>query len=73
MKPKSSAWEHVELAAKLADLKEEHYQTVLTISAVLELLMDKGIFTQEELSAKAESIDAQLEKLISSASLHPMA
>ncbi|MFD1954617.1 hypothetical protein ACFSL6_10700 [Paenibacillus thailandensis] len=72
MKPKSSAWEHVELAAKLADLKEEHYRTVLTLSAVLELLIDKGVLTREELSAKAESIDAQLEQLIS-ASLHPMA
>lgn len=72
MKPKTSAWEHVELAAKLADLKEEHYQTVLTLSAVLELLIDKGVLTREELTARAESIDAQLEQLIS-ASLHPMA
>ncbi|QAY67526.1 hypothetical protein [Paenibacillus protaetiae] len=72
MPSKPSAWEQVELAAKLADMKEEHYQTVLTLSAIVELLIDKGLFTQEELSRKAESIDAQLESIIS-ASLHPMA
>ncbi|WP_424767759.1 hypothetical protein [Paenibacillus sp. sgz302251] len=67
-----SAWEHVQLAAKLADLKEDHYRTVLTLSAMLELFIDKGIITREELSAKADALDAQLESLIS-ASVHPMA
>ncbi|MGO4545074.1 hypothetical protein AB4Z29_09760 [Paenibacillus sp. 2TAB23] len=73
MKAKTpAAWEHVQLAAKLADLKDDHYRTVLTLSAMLELFIDKGILTREELSAKAEALDAQLESLIS-ASLHPMA
>lgn len=74
MKPKAStAWENVQLLAKLADLKEEHYRTVLTLSAMLELLVEKGLLTHEELSARSNQIDAQLESLISSASLHPMA
>ncbi|MDF2836293.1 MAG: hypothetical protein K0Q63_1933 [Paenibacillus sp.] len=67
-----AAWEQVQLTAKLADLKEEHYRTVLTLSAMLELLIDKGLLTREELTAKAEQLDEQLESLISS-SLHPMA
>lgn len=68
----SSAWEQVQLAAKLADLKEDHYRTVLTLSAMLELFIEKGLLTREEVSAKAEELDNQLESLIS-ASLHPMA
>ncbi|WP_168123309.1 hypothetical protein [Paenibacillus sp. HB172176] len=68
----NAAWEQVQLAAKLADLKDEHYRTVLTLSAMLELLIDKGLLSREELAAKAEALDAQLESLISS-SLHPMA
>ena len=74
MKTKSSpsAWEQVQMAAKLADLTEEHYRTLLTMSAILELLVDKGLITREELQAKTEQLDDQLESLIS-ASLHPMA
>lgn len=71
-RPAAPAWEQVQLAAKLADLKEEHYRTVLTLSAMLELLVDKGLLTREELNERAEALDAQLESLIS-ASLHPMA
>jgi hypothetical protein len=72
MKSKTpAAWEHVQLAAKLADLKEDHYRTVLTLSAMLELFIDKGMITREELSLKAEALDRQLESLIS-ASVHPM-
>lgn len=72
MKTKTpAAWEHVQLVAKLADLKDDHYRTVLTLSAMLELFIDKGIFTREELSAKADALDTQLESLISAAT-HPM-
>jgi hypothetical protein len=74
MKPKATtAWENVQLLAKLADLKEEHYRTVLTLSAMLELLVEKGLLTHDELTTRSNQIDAQLESLISSASLHPMA
>ncbi|OUS76305.1 hypothetical protein B1748_13675 [Paenibacillus sp. MY03] len=67
-----AAWEQVQLAAKLADLKDDHYRTVLTLSAMLELLIDKGLLSREELAVKAEQLDEQLESLIA-ASLHPMA
>ncbi|MDQ0061569.1 hypothetical protein [Paenibacillus harenae] len=73
MKSKSPAsWEQVQLVAKLADLKDDHYRTVLALSAMLELFIEKGLLTREELSAKQEELDAQMESLIS-ASLHPMA
>lgn len=66
------AWEHVQLAAKLADMKEEQYRTVLTLSSMLELLVDKGLLTREELTAKAAALDAELDELIFSPQ-HPMA
>jgi hypothetical protein len=66
------AWEHVQLAAKLADMKEEQYRTVLTLSSMLELLVDKGLLTREELTAKAAALDAELDELIFSPR-HPMA
>jgi hypothetical protein len=73
MKAKTpAAWEHVQLAAKLADLKDDHYRTVLTLSAMLELFIEKGILSREELTAKETALDEQMESLIS-ASLHPMA
>lgn len=72
MKSKSPAWEQVQLVAKLADLKEDHYRTVLALSAMLELFIEKGLLTREEISAKQDELDAQMESLIS-ASLHPMA
>ena len=67
----STTWEHVQLAAKLSDLKDDHYRTVLTLSAMLELFIDKGIITREELSAKSDALDSQLEFLIS-VPLHPI-
>ncbi|QHT58627.1 hypothetical protein GXP70_00605 [Paenibacillus lycopersici] len=67
----SAALEQLNLAAKLADLKEDHYRTLLTISAVTELLIDKGLLAPEELELKVRSLDAELDELIS-ASLHPM-
>ncbi|SDW99712.1 hypothetical protein [Paenibacillus sp. CF384] len=72
MKPRSSAaLDHLTLVAKLADLKEDHYRTLLTLSAMTELLLDKGIITQDELERKITSLDSELDELIVGA-LHPM-
>ena len=60
----SSALEHVDLAAKLADLKQDNYNTVLTLSAMLELLIEKKILSLEELESKASTIDKKLETII---------
>ncbi|MBW7475663.1 hypothetical protein K0T92_12995 [Paenibacillus oenotherae] len=68
----STAMDGVNLAAKLADLKEDHYRILLTVSAVTELLIDKGLFTRDELEVKAATLDLELDSLIAS-SLHPMA
>lgn len=68
------AWEQVALTAKLADLQEQHYRTLLSLSAMLELLVDKGLLTRAEIEAKAaalEAADSGMPELISALS-HPM-
>ncbi|MEK8128976.1 hypothetical protein WMW72_13815 [Paenibacillus filicis] len=47
--------------AKLADLQEHQYRSTLLLSALLELLQEKGILTMQELTDKArllEQLDA---------------
>lgn len=48
----------VNLIGKLADLKEEHYKNTLLLGALIELLVEKGIFTTKELDTKAAELDA---------------
>jgi hypothetical protein len=50
--------DQVHLIAKLADLKEDHYQTSLLLSAVTQLLIEKGILSAKEIRAKAAELDA---------------
>lgn len=51
--------EHIDLIAKLADLKDQHYRNTLALTAVLDLLTEKGLLTEQEIRSKA----AQLEEL----------
>ena len=55
-----SSVDHVDLVGKLADLKEDHYHNMLILSAILEVLMEKGIITQEEIQRKTWELDASL-------------
>lgn len=53
----STPQNEVHIIAKLADIKEEHYHQLVTLSAMLELLIDKGIFTREEIEKKVSELD----------------
>ena len=55
----SAVWERVQLAAGLADQKEEHYRLLLAFSALLELLAEKGVITPEELRQRAALLDLE--------------
>ena len=61
MKPKSSgpAWEYVQSMAKIADLAESHYRTTLALSALIELMVDKGFITPEEFHQKAADLEKE--------------
>lgn len=50
----------VNLAAKLADLQELHYQNTLVLHSIVELLMEKGLFTNDDLIKKAQAMDTEL-------------
>jgi 5-carboxymethyl-2-hydroxymuconate isomerase len=52
-----SHFDEVQLIAKLADLKEDHYQTSLLLSAITELLIEKGILTADQIRSKADQLD----------------
>jgi hypothetical protein len=56
--------DQIDLIGKLADMKEGHYQNSLLLSAIIELLIDKGVFTAAELASKAQSLDTSF-------TLHP--
>ncbi|WP_248929294.1 hypothetical protein [Paenibacillus hamazuiensis] len=48
----------IDLIGKLADLKDQHYRNTLALSAVIELLIEKGCITAEEIRSKAAQLDA---------------
>ncbi|WJH36197.1 hypothetical protein N6H14_10220 [Paenibacillus sp. CC-CFT747] len=50
--------EQVNLIGKLADLKSQQYDTLLLLSALTDLLIEKGLLTQAELQARIVSLDA---------------
>jgi hypothetical protein len=60
MEPFLSPLEQVDYIGKLADLKEQHYQNTLILSAMLELMLEKGILTHQDIENKAAQLDEAL-------------
>jgi hypothetical protein len=50
----------VDMIAQLADLKEVDYKNTLVLTALVELLVDKGILTRAEVIQKARQLDTDL-------------
>ncbi|MFV9510333.1 hypothetical protein [Tepidibacillus sp. LV47] len=48
----------VDLIAKLADLKEVDYKNTLVLTALIELLVEKGLITRKEVIEKEEQLEA---------------
>jgi len=59
MKPFSSPLQEVHVMAKLADLQEWGYHNTVVLHAVIDLLIEKGILTREELLAKIQELDQE--------------
>ncbi|WP_410512893.1 hypothetical protein PaeBR_23620 [Paenibacillus sp. BR2-3] len=53
----STSLDLVQFIGKLGDLKDEHYHMTLTISAMVELLIDKGLISRQELERKTAELD----------------
>jgi hypothetical protein len=52
--------EEVNLIGKLADLKDRHYTQSVLLTALIELLIDKDVFTAQELKQKTKALDTAL-------------
>ncbi|MBY9082119.1 hypothetical protein KIH86_00290 [Paenibacillus sp. HN-1] len=57
MESSMSSMDLVQFIGKLGDLKDEHYHLTLTLSAVVELMIDKGFITRRELEGKMSELD----------------
>lgn len=56
MSTSKNAWEQVNLAASIADLKDNHYQSLLALSAMLELLIDKACSPEKKSPRRPPSL-----------------
>jgi len=60
MKPtRTSAWDQVQTMAQLADVKESLYRNTLALSALIELLVEKGVLAPEDFHRKAARLEQE--------------
>lgn len=52
--------DRIELIAQLADLKEHLYKTTLGLTALMELLIEKGVISRDQLALMAEKMEQEL-------------
>ncbi|OCT16418.1 hypothetical protein A8709_03035 [Paenibacillus pectinilyticus] len=53
-------FEEINMIGKLADLKESHYHQSLVLSSLIQVLIDKGLVTAQEIQLKSQELDAAL-------------
>jgi hypothetical protein len=74
---RNTAWEQVNLAGAVADLKDQQYRILLAYSSLLELLIAKGILSMEEFDSAVQSVARSDEPLVlpttPASLLHPKA
>lgn len=50
----------VNLVAQLADLKEVDYKNMLVLTSLVELLIEKGLITRQDVLDKTNQLDADM-------------
>ncbi|OAS16772.1 hypothetical protein [Paenibacillus oryzisoli] len=55
-----SHFDEINMIGKLADLKESHYHQSLVLSSLIQVLIDKGLITAQEIQLKSQELDAAL-------------
>ncbi|MBP2638893.1 MAG: hypothetical protein H6Q72_4800 [Firmicutes bacterium] len=48
----------LDITGQLAHLKDTDYKNTLAITVLIELLIDKGIFTRQEFTQKAQELES---------------
>lgn len=56
---RNTAWDQVQIIGKLADLKDSHYKNTLALSALIEILVEKGVLTPEDFHRKAALLEKE--------------
>jgi len=62
MQNASYDWHYLDLASRLGDMKDDQYRQLLALSTLIELLVDKGLLTPEEIRAKSLHMEAELNR-----------
>lgn len=52
-----TARQTIDLYASLADMKDVMYKNTLGLTALIDLLVEKGVITKEEIAAHAQKLD----------------
>ena len=47
----------INMMGQIADLKDTDYKNTLAITALIEILIEKGLFTREEFARQAQALD----------------
>lgn len=55
----NSAWDQVQIIGKIADLQDAHYKNTLALSALIEILVEKGVLTPEDFHRKAALLEKE--------------
>lgn len=58
----SYGWHYLDLASQLADMKNDHYRQLLALSTLIELLVEKGILSPDEIREKAAWMETELDR-----------
>ncbi|KIL36307.1 hypothetical protein SD71_08535 [Cohnella kolymensis] len=62
MKTSAYGWQYLELASQMAEMKDDHYKQLLALSTLLELLVEKGVLTPDEIKDKAIQMENELNR-----------
>jgi hypothetical protein len=55
-------WQFLDLASRLTDMKDDQYRQLLALSTLIELLVEKGVLTAEEIRAKSLHMESELDR-----------
>ncbi|KRF10680.1 hypothetical protein [Paenibacillus sp. Soil787] len=55
-----SHFDEINMIGKLADLKDSHYHQSLVLSSLIQVLIDKGVITAQEIQLKSKELDVAL-------------
>lgn len=47
----------IDIISQIADLKDIDYRNTLAVATLIELLIEKGLFTKQEFARKARELD----------------